>query len=71
MSNRKSNVYKVLEQNFLNHLIKAKEKVVLEFVLGNWNQTFKHNQPVFHTSVVGVLSEWAFCFLVLFAVFDF
>lgn len=49
---------------FLNHLIKAKETVFLEFILGNWNQARKYNLPVFHTFVVGVvLSEWIFLFV--------
>lgn len=60
MSNRKSNMHKVLEKNFLNHLIKAKERVVLEFMLGNWNQAPKYNQTLFHTFVVVVICMGGF-----------
>ena len=51
MSSRKSNMHNVLEKNILIHLIKAKEMVVLQFTLGNWNQALKYSQTLFYTFV--------------------
>lgn len=67
MSNRKSNMHKVLEKNFLNHLIKAKERVVLEFILGNRNQAPKYNQTLFHAFVVVVLYGWIILWVFFFS----
>ena len=71
MSSRKSNVHNVLEKNFLIHLIKAKERVVLEFFLGNWNQELKCSQTLFYTFVWGGVCFILLYVLVLLTAFDF
>lgn len=65
MSSRKSKVHSVLQKNFLIHLIKAKERVVLEFFLGNWNQELKCSQTLFYTFVLGCV-----CFILCFSFID-
>lgn len=39
------------EKDFLIHLTKAKERVVLECIFGHWNQALKYSQTLFYTFV--------------------
>ena len=57
----------MLEKSFLNHLIKAKERMVLELMLGNWNQVLKYKLYfILVVVVVVVVCGWVSCVFVCF-----